>query len=69
MNELIAWFEGYSEHISDVPTKEQWERIKSRFLGADVCAGGRLVDAASDHGIYVYKGTTAGLVGMKGHTS
>ena len=31
MAEFKAWFDGYSEAIGDVPTPEQWERIKEKI--------------------------------------
>ena len=28
--EFKAWFEGFCEAIGDVPTKEQWEKVKRK---------------------------------------
>lgn len=30
LSEFRAWFEGFTENISGVPTKKQWARIKER---------------------------------------
>lgn len=38
MNDLqkfLAWFEGFSENISSVPTAEQWERVKGKIVLLD----------------------------------
>lgn len=28
--EFKAWFEGFCEGITDIPTKEQWDKIKAK---------------------------------------
>lgn len=33
--EFKAWFEGFTEALSGVPTKEQWKRIKARVAEID----------------------------------
>jgi hypothetical protein len=30
LSEFQAWFEGYTEEMKGVPTKEQWSKIKKR---------------------------------------
>lgn len=30
LTEFKAWFEGFTENISGVPSKKQWERIRER---------------------------------------
>lgn len=35
LTEFKAWFDGFSEAISDIPTKQQWDRIKTRVAEID----------------------------------
>jgi hypothetical protein len=31
LNEFKSWLEGFSESIDEAPTKEQWDKIKSKL--------------------------------------
>jgi hypothetical protein len=33
LQEFKAWFDGFTENMSETPTKLQWDRIKSRVKG------------------------------------
>ena len=35
VDEFKAWFEGFTEAMKGVPTKDQWERIKARVAEVD----------------------------------
>lgn len=33
--EFKAWFDGYAEHVKDVPTPEQWARVREQLAIAE----------------------------------
>jgi hypothetical protein len=35
LQEFRAWFDGFTENMSEIPTKLQWDRIKSRVKEID----------------------------------
>lgn len=35
VNEFQAWFEGFTECITGIPNKKQWERIKEKVAAID----------------------------------
>jgi len=39
INEFKAWFEGYTENITKLPTQKQWARIKERVDEIDAKEG------------------------------
>lgn len=49
LSEFKAWFEGFTENVSKLPTQKQWARIQQRVKEIETPEPERVIERHHDH--------------------